>query len=119
MATVSLKQKQHGELIAPETIYGVAKVIAENFHPEKIVLFGSYATGTPTPDSDLDFLVVMNTDQPRNKRSVPIRLMFNPVPCAMDILVYTPDEVKKWNGATNHIVTEAHLDGRVVYDRRS
>jgi predicted nucleotidyltransferase len=73
MTTVSLKQQQYGELIAPETIYGVAKAIAENFHPEKIVLFGSYATGTATPDSDLDFLVVMNTDQPINKRSVPIR----------------------------------------------
>jgi len=85
MATVRLKQQQYGELIAPETIHGVAKAIAENFHPEKIILFGSYATGTPTPDSDLDFLVVMDSDQPRYKRSVPIRLMFDPVPCAMDI----------------------------------
>ena len=119
MATVSVKRQKYGELIAPETIDGVAKAIAENFHPEKIILFGSYALGTPTPDSDLDFLVVMNTDQPRNKRSVPIRLMFSPVPCAMDILVYTPDEIEKWNGVTNHIVTEAFLDGRVVYDRRS
>jgi len=119
MATVNLKRQQYGELISPETIDGVTKAIAENFHPEKIILFGSYASGNPTPDSDLDFLVVMDTDQPRNKRSTPIRLMFSPVPCAMDILVYTPDEIKKWNGVTNHIVTEAHLDGRVVYDRRS
>jgi len=119
MATVSVKRQKYGELIAPETIDGVAKAIVENFHPEKIILFGSYALGTATPDSDLDLLVVMNTDQPRNKRSVPIRLMFSPVPCAMDILVYTPDEIEKWNGVTNHIVTEAYLDGRVVYDRRS
>jgi hypothetical protein len=61
----------------------------------------------------------MDTDQTGNKRYTPIRLIFNPVPCAMDILVYTPDEIKKWNGVTNHIVTEAHLDGTVVYDRRS
>lgn len=119
MATVSLKQQKIGELIAPETIEGVTKAIADHFHPEKIILFGSYASGTPTPDSDLDLLVVMDSDQPRNKRSVPIRLMFSPVPCPMDILVYTPDEIKKWNGVTNHIVTEAYLDGRVVYDRRS
>lgn len=117
MAAVSLIQQQYGELIAPETIDGVTQAIVENFHPEKIILFGSYAAGTPTPDSDLDFLVVMDTDQPRNNRSTPIRLVFNPVPCAMDILVYTPAEIKKWNGVTNHIVTEAHLDGRVVYER--
>lgn len=119
MATVSLKQQKYGELIDPETIEGVAKAIAENFHPEQIILFGSYASGTPTPDSDLDFLVVMESDQPSRKRSIPIRSMFRPSPCAMDILVFTPDEVNKWNGATNHIITEAFLDGRVVYDNRS
>jgi hypothetical protein len=37
MATVSLKQEQYGELIAPETVDGVAKAIAENFHPEKSI----------------------------------------------------------------------------------
>lgn len=119
MATVSVKRQKYGELIAPETIAGVAKAIVENFHPEKIILFGSYALGTPTPDSDLDFLVVMESDEPRHKRSVPLAMMFDPYPCAMDILVYTPEEVKKWNGATNHIVTEAFLDGKVVYDHRS
>ena len=118
MATISLKLQEYGGLISLETIAGVAKAIVENFHPEKIILFGSYASGNPTPDSDLDFLVVMNTDQPRNKRSFAIRSMFNPVPCAMDILVYTPDEVNKWNGATNHIITEAFLDGRVIYEHR-
>jgi predicted nucleotidyltransferase len=119
MATVNLKQQVFGELIPQETIEGVVKAIAENFHPEKIILFGSYASGTPTPDSDLDLLVVMESDVPKRKRSVPISMMFRPYPCAMDILVYTPEEVNKWNGATNHIVTEAFLDGRVVYDNRS
>lgn len=118
MATVNLKQQKYGELIAPETIDGVAKAIAENFHPEKIILFGSYAAGTPTPDSDLDFLVIMDSNQPRYKRSPPIRLMFRPTPCPMDILVYTPDEVNKWNGATNHIVTIAHETGRVMYEHK-
>lgn len=119
MATVSLKRQQYGELISPETIDGVAKAIAENFHPEKIILFGSYASGNPTPDSDLDFLVVMDSDQPRNKRSSSLQLMFQAYPCAMDILVYTPDEVNKWNGVINHIVTIAHKTGSVLYDRNA
>ena len=46
MPAVSLKQQKQGELIASETIEGVAQAIAENFHPEKIILFGSYASGT-------------------------------------------------------------------------
>ena len=117
MATVNLKQQKYGELIDPETIDGVAKAIVENFHPEKIILFGSYASGNPTPDSDLDFLMVMDSDQPRYKRSHPLQLMFRPYPCAMDILVYTPQEVNKWNGVINHIVTIAHKTGRILYDR--
>ena len=118
MAAVSLKRQQYGELITPETINGVAKAIVENFHPEKIILFGSYASGTPTPESDLDFMVVMDSDQPRYRRSSPLRLLFRPTPCPMDIIVYTPEEVDKWNGTTNHIVTIAHKTGKVMYERK-
>jgi len=117
MAAVSLQRQQYGELIAPETIEGVVRTIAENFHPQKIVLFGSYANGSPTPDSDLDLLVVMDSDQPRRiKRSLPMHLMFKPTPCPMDILVYTPEEVAYWNGTVNHIITEAMSTGRVMYE---
>jgi predicted nucleotidyltransferase len=117
MATVSLKQQRYGEVIPQETIDGVVRAIVENFSPEKIIMFGSYATGNPSPDSDLDFLVVMESDQPRLKRATPLRLLFRPTPCAMDILVYTPEEVKKWNGTVNHIVTQAFKSGRVLYER--
>jgi predicted nucleotidyltransferase len=117
MAAISIKQQQYGELIAPETIDEVAKAIAENFHPEKIILFGSYASGIPTPDSDLDFLVVMDSEQPRYRRAIPMHLMFSPKPCPMDILVYTPDEIVKWNGTISHVVTEAFQHGRVLYER--
>jgi len=86
MAAVSLKQQKQGELIAAETIEGVVQAIAENFHPEKIILFGSYASGTPTPDSDLDFLVVMDSDQPRYRRSGPLQHIFKQCPCAKDMI---------------------------------
>ena len=118
MAAVSLKQQKQGELIASETIEGVAKAIAENFSPEKIILFGSYASGTPTPDSDLDFLVVMDSDQPRYRRPIPLHLIFSPKPCPMDILVYTPEEIRKWNGSVSHIITEAFQLGKVMYERK-
>jgi predicted nucleotidyltransferase len=117
MATVSLKRQQYGELISSETIEAVAQAIAENFHPEKIILFGSYASGTPNLDSDLDFLVVMDSNEPRYRRPIPLHLLFSPKPCPMDILVYTPEEIKKWNGAISHVVTEAFQHGRILYER--
>lgn len=117
MGTASITRQQYGELIAPETIEGVVQTIAEKFHPRKIVLFGSYANGSPTPDSDLDLLIVMDSDQPRRyKRAVPIHGLFRPKPCPMDILVYTPDEVAYWYGTANHIVTEALTSGKIMYE---
>ena len=113
----SLIEHKTGELIAPDTINAIVGEIVDRFSPERIIIFGSYASGKPTPDSDLDLLVVMDTELPRHKRSVPITLAFRPMPCAMDILVYTPEEVVEWNGTVNHIITEVFNSGKVVYER--
>ena len=117
METISVREQATGGLIPQETIDAVIRSIAERFSPYKIILFGSYATDHPTPDSDLDLFLIMDTDLPRYKRATPIRLLFQPAPCAMDILVYTPEEVSHWNGTTNHIITEVLRDGKTVYER--
>jgi len=44
-------------------------------------------------------------------------LLFRPIPCSIEVLVYTPEEVAKWKGTTNHIITEAYRSGKVVYER--
>ena len=105
-----------GQLISPATIAAIVATIQTTFQPDQILLFGSYANGVPTPDSDLDLIVVMQTDQPRHRRSTPMRLLFQPLPCALDILVFTPEEVAYWNGTINHIITEAFQTGKVLYD---
>ena len=117
METVSTIEQQNGKLIPQKIIDDIVQAIAGHFSPQRIVIFGSYASGQPTPDSDLDLLVVMASDLPRHKRATPIRLLFRPTPCAMDILVYTPEEIDYWNGTPNHIITEALRSGRVVYER--
>lgn len=102
-------------ILSQETVSHVVRAIAENSSPRQIFLFGSCASGNITPDSDLDLLIVMDTDLPHHKRATPIRLLFRPMPCAMDIFVYTPQEVSKWNGTPNHIITEAMRYGKKVY----
>ena len=111
-----ISEQMVGQLIPQETIEDIIAAITSKFNPHKILLFGSYASGTPTPDSDLDLLVVMDTDRPKNKRSTPIRLLFQPMLCAMDVLGFTPEEVAYWNGTVNHIITEAFQTGKVLYD---
>ena len=101
--------------ISRATIRMVVETIAKRFKPEKIVLFGSCARGEAGPSSDLDLLVIMKSNLPRYKRAAPLRLLFDRAPCPMDILVFTPEEVKRWNGTVNHIVTEAMEKGVVAY----
>jgi len=66
--------------------------IAKRFEPEKIILFGSYATGNPTPDSDVDLLVIMNTGQSTWDAAVEISLMVKHA-FPMDTIVRTPQQI--------------------------
>ena len=96
-------------------IQGIARAIIESMHPQQVLLFGSYADGTATDHSDLDLMVIMDSREPRYKRSVPIRNLFWPPQAPMDIMVYTPEEVDRWNGVPNHIITEVMNTGKVLY----
>ncbi|MFU8858631.1 MAG: nucleotidyltransferase domain-containing protein [Deferrisomatales bacterium] len=117
METVAIEPQVPGQRLPEATVEEIVRAIAEAFRPLQIVVFGSYARGHPTPESDLDLLVVMDTDLPRHRRAVPLRLLFRPAPCSMDILVYTPEEVERWKGTVNHVVTEAYACGRIAYER--
>jgi uncharacterized protein len=115
--TVAIAEQNYGELIDQSMIDAIVQEIVKHSSPQQVFLFGSYATGQSTPDSDLDLLVVMETDLPKPKRATPLRLLFRPVPCSMDILVYTPEEVACWNGTVNHIITTAFQTGKRLYDQ--
>lgn len=98
------------------TVLQVVESIVAKFRPRKIVVFGSYARGDASPDSDLDILVITECDEPTYQRAAAIRLEIHPSPCPIDILVYTPEEIERYEGVTNHIVTEALREGIVAYE---
>ncbi|MDP6040489.1 MAG: nucleotidyltransferase domain-containing protein [Candidatus Latescibacteria bacterium] len=106
-------------IVSEEIIAQIVQKIVDQVDPLQVILFGSYAIGDPTPDSDLDLFVVMESDFPRHKRSAKIRLLFSPAPCPIDILVYTPQEVESWSGVVNHIVTNVMATGKTLYERSS
>ena len=118
MVALPDKPLPYGTLVSRELLETIVQHIADEIKPEKIVLFGSYARGNPGPDSDLDFLIIMRTDLPKCERTMPVRRLFNPQPCPMDVLVYTPEEIAYWNGTTNHIITEVLETGRVCYEQK-
>ncbi|MCH8120257.1 MAG: nucleotidyltransferase domain-containing protein [Planctomycetes bacterium] len=91
--------------------------IGREFHPERIVLFGSYACGKATEDSDVDLLVVAKTDLPPRQRYSAVRRLVADVPASFDIIVKTPEEYTRWRSVINHIVYFADKYGRVLYER--
>ena len=95
----------------------VVRRIVEVADPEKIILFGSYAYGKPRGGSDLDILVVMDSDLPRYKRSVPIYKALADLLIPMDILVYTPQEIEDWSDVPQAFITSILRKGKVIYEK--
>ncbi len=93
--------------------------IVRSAHPERIILFGSRARGDHRPDSDIDLLVVQDSMLPRHKRSLPLYAALSElsVPVDMELVVYTPDEVREWSAAQAAFVTTALREGRVLYEK--
>lgn len=101
--------------LAPETVEDFLQAVARRVEPACIVLFGSYARGTPRLHSDLDLLVVMEADAAPRDRTDPFRDLVREVPADVDVLVRTPAEVRYWRGTPNHIIHEAFQTGTVAY----
>ena len=89
--------------------------IASEFHADRIVLFGSYARGTPTVDSDVDLLVVLPFEGRAVDKSVEIRLKLRP-PFPMDLIVRTPEKVRERVEMGDDFMREILEKGKVLYE---
>ena len=95
----------------------IVRRIVEVADPDKIVLFGSYAYGKPREESDIDILVVMNSELPRYKRSVPIYKALADLLIPIDIVVYTPQEIEEWSDVPQAFITSILRKGKVIYEK--
>ena len=94
----------------------IQKIVAE-LRPEKVILFGSYAYGTPSPHSDVDLLVIMKTSASLKERSWAVSRLLLPRPFPVDILVKTPKEIEKSLKTGDFFLQEILTRGKVLYDR--
>lgn len=91
--------------------------IVDELKPEKIILFGSYAYGSPNPHSDVDLLVIMKTNAPLKERSWKVSRLLLPRPFPVDILVKTPKEIEKALKSGDFFLAEILARGKVLYER--
>ena len=102
-------------MVERSSILSFARTIAGEFNPEKIILFGSYAYGSPTEDSDVDLLVVMRHRRRNAVIAGEIRRRVR-AGFAMDLLVRTPERLRERLGMGDSFMQEIVERGEVLYD---
>ena len=90
--------------------------ISRNYAPEKIILFGSLASGRAEDARDIDLLVIKKTDKNPWQRTREVNRLFDhSVP--IDLLVYTPEEIIARIEMNDFFILDIMEHGKVVYER--
>ena len=95
----------------------VTKTIVERFHPKRIVVFGSHARGDARSDSDLDLFVEMETSRRPPERAIEVSEVFGLRSWPMDIVVYTPEEVRRLRHVNGTLLAVIEKEGKVLYEQ--
>jgi predicted nucleotidyltransferase len=96
----------------------IVEIIIKNYAPEKIILFGSLASGEISEFSDIDLLVVQETKERFIERLHKVRCLTHPKE-GVDFIVYTPGEVENMKHENRRFFTKEILEkGKIVYERK-
>lgn len=96
-------------------IQAFARTLADEFHPARIILFGSHARGEAGTDSDVDLLVVMAHRGHPTEKAIEIRTTLD-CPFALDLLVRSPAEIRKRLRFEDWFIREIIEQGKVLYE---
>lgn len=117
---MAVRETQPGFVSATKLEEMVARIV-EAVDPERIVLFGSAASGEAGPTSDVDLLIVdrepFGPGRSRRRQLRRIREALAGSGIAKDILLYSADEVERWRQSPNHVIARALQQGRVLFAR--
>ncbi|MEI6425313.1 MAG: nucleotidyltransferase domain-containing protein [Lentisphaerota bacterium] len=107
--------------VSENLLKDMANKIAAEVIPEKIILFGSRASGKQRPDSDIDLMIIedkkFSTLGERKNELKKIRKAIWDVMAPVDILLFNLAEVKRLGKTRSHIIAEALEKGKVLYER--
>jgi uncharacterized protein len=104
-----------GGPIPREEIQAYCEAVAREFHPERIVLFGSYAYGRPTQDSDVDLLVILPFRGSDVAKAIQIRSRFD-TPFPLDLLVRKPRFVAERLRERDMFIERVITQGLIMYE---
>jgi len=102
-------------MVAIGEIEEFGRQIGLRFGAERVILFGSYARGMVTEDSDVDLLVIGPFEGRSVDRSVEIRMKLRPR-FPMDLLVRTPEKVRERIQIGDEFMREIVEEGKILYE---
>jgi predicted nucleotidyltransferase len=101
-----------------DLIAAIVRRIVDAAQPEKIIIFGSRARGDARPGSDLDVVVIKDSDQPGYRRDAALYLALAGLNAPVDVMMYTPEEVRDWSAVPQAFITTVIREGKVAYERK-
>ncbi|MDW7712491.1 MAG: nucleotidyltransferase domain-containing protein [Deferrisomatales bacterium] len=104
-------------MVDAEVLNKTVARLVEQFHPERVILFGSQARGTADSRSDVDLLVVCRDPGDRRALMTAMDRSLRGLPVATDIIVMTPDEFETDRRIPGTLARPAAREGRVLYER--
>lgn len=98
-------------------IRSLARQIVQRYNPEQIILFGSYAYGRPSPFSDVDLLVVMDTPKGELEASLEIANSLPPRKFHVDVVVRSREVLEKRKKLGDWFLIDVTEKGKILYER--
>ena len=105
-------------MIENRLINDIVNKIANRFNPDKIILFGSYASGNQNEDSDVDLLVIKESNEPIQSRDFEIRKYLLGTAIPLDIIVYTNAEFEEEKNNRYSLISSTLKFSKLMYERK-
>ncbi|MEA5450432.1 nucleotidyltransferase domain-containing protein [Leptolyngbya sp. CCNP1308] len=103
--------------LTPDLLDHITQRLVTALQPEQIILFGSYAYGEPTADSDIDLLVIVSqSDEPRYRRARVAYKALRGIGMPTDVLVMTREEVQRKLNVRSSFIRRAVNEGKLLYE---
>ena len=102
-------------MVTMRQIEDLSQRIGQEFHPQRVILFGSHARGVATEDSDVDLLVVMPFEGKSLYISLEIMNLLD-VRLPVDLIARRPEDVQRWYAEGDPFIRDALDHGKVLYE---
>ena len=108
--------------VTDELLHRMVHAIVDEVDPEQVILFGSRARGDHRENSDIDLIVIeaepFGPERSRHKEMLRLYRAIRGSRAAVDILVYSNEDVDYWRDSLNYVLARALREGKVLYVRR-